>query len=160
VLRAFVSRLEQLLGDTKNFEERVRITDRFLLCHSRKARAFDRISGAASQILRASGNARIADLPRDAGLSVRQFERCFTQQIGVHPKPYARIVRFEAALDSKARSPTKSWTDVAHEFGYCDQMHRFTISRASLAGHRQRYLAKLRRCSESGLRQFDRGGIR
>jgi AraC-like DNA-binding protein len=36
---------------------------------------------------------------------------------------YARIVRFEAALDRKARSSTKSWTDLAHEFGYYDQMH-------------------------------------
>lgn len=45
------------------------------------------------------------------------------QQLGVNPKLFARIVRFEAALDSKARSSTKSWTDVAHEFGYYDQMH-------------------------------------
>jgi AraC-like DNA-binding protein len=123
VLGAFVSQLEQQLGNTKNFDERVRITDRFLLCLSPNARAFDRISAAASQILRAAGNARIAALSRDAGLSVRQFERCFMQQVGVHPKLFARIVRFEAALDSKARSSTKSWTDVAHEFGYYDQMH-------------------------------------
>ena len=123
VLGAFVSQLEQQLGDTKNFDERVRITDRFLLRHSPSARAFDRISAAASQIIRAAGNARIVALSRDAGLSVRQFERCFMQQVGVHPKLFARIVRFEAALDSKARSSAKSWTDVAHEFGYYDQMH-------------------------------------
>jgi AraC-like DNA-binding protein len=36
---------------------------------------------------------------------------------------YSRIARFEAALDRKARSATKSWTDVAHELGYYDQMH-------------------------------------
>jgi AraC-like DNA-binding protein len=53
---------------------------------------------------------------------VRQFERSFSSAVGVHPKLYARIVRFEAALDSKARS-TKSWTEVAHEFGYYDQTH-------------------------------------
>ena len=35
----------------------------------------------------------------------------------------ARILRFEAALDSKARSSALSWTEVAHEFGYYDQMH-------------------------------------
>jgi AraC-like DNA-binding protein len=45
------------------------------------------------------------------------------QQVGVRPKLFARIVRFEAALDSKARTATKSWTEVAHEFGYYDQMH-------------------------------------
>jgi AraC-like DNA-binding protein len=30
---------------------------------------------------------------------------------------------FQAALDTKARSSTKSWTDVARELGYHDQMH-------------------------------------
>ncbi len=123
VLGAFVSGFERVLGDTVNFEERVRITDGFLLRHSLNARASDRISAAAQQMLRMTGNARIAALSHEASLSVRQFERRFTQQIGVHPKLYARIVRFEAALDSKARSSNKSWTDVAHEFGYYDQMH-------------------------------------
>lgn len=123
VLGAFVSQLEQLLGGTSNFEERVRFADRFLLQHSSGARCFDRISAAASQILCARGNARIADLASNAGLSARQFERCFMEQVGVPPKQYARIVRFEAALDSKVRSSAKSWTDVAHESGYYDQMH-------------------------------------
>ena len=41
----------------------------------------------------------------------------------MRPKLYSRIARFEAALDSKARSRTKSWTEIAHEFGYYDQMH-------------------------------------
>jgi hypothetical protein len=41
----------------------------------------------------------------------------------MRPKLLARIARFEAALEDKARFATKSWTDVAHEFGYYDQMH-------------------------------------
>ena len=39
------------------------------------------------------------------------------------PKLYARIVRFESALKTKAAFPQISWTTVAHEFGYHDQMH-------------------------------------
>ena len=41
----------------------------------------------------------------------------------MRPKLFARIARFEAALDGKARFAAKSWTDVAHQFGYSDQMH-------------------------------------
>jgi len=41
----------------------------------------------------------------------------------MRPKLYARIARFEAALDAKARVRNRSWTEVAHEFGYHDQMH-------------------------------------
>jgi len=123
VLGAVAVRLEQLLANTASFDERVRITDRFFLSYSLKARAFDRISAAANQILRASGGVRIDALCREAGLSVRQFERCFLQQVGMHPKLFARIIRFEAALDRKARFSRKSWTEVAHEFGYYDHMH-------------------------------------
>jgi AraC-like DNA-binding protein len=45
------------------------------------------------------------------------------QQVGVSPNLFARIARFEAALDRMARSPQGSWTEVAHRFGYYDQMH-------------------------------------
>jgi AraC-like DNA-binding protein len=45
------------------------------------------------------------------------------QQVGVSPKRCARIARFEAALDRMARSPQGSWTEIAHRFGYYDQMH-------------------------------------
>ncbi len=54
---------------------------------------------------------------------MRQFERVFGARFGMRPKLYSRIVRFQAALDRKARSSRNSWADVAHEFGYHDQMH-------------------------------------
>jgi len=73
-------------------------------------------------LLRA-GQIPISHLSHATGLSARQFERRFTQQVGVRPKLYSRIARFEAALDNKLRSPGKSWLRVAHELGYHDQMH-------------------------------------
>ena len=123
VLGAFVTQLEEMLGNCGKFSERVRIADQYLLPHSLKSASLDRVSVAANEILSASGNARVGDIAASSGLSVRQFERSFVRQHGVNPKLFARIVRFEAALDSKARSSSKSWTDVAHEFGYYDQMH-------------------------------------
>lgn len=71
----------------------------------------------------AAGRLLIPASAHRAGLSVRQFERRFTQQIGMRPKLYARIARFEAALNYKARSPAQNWTEIAHHFGYSDQMH-------------------------------------
>ena len=41
----------------------------------------------------------------------------------MRPKLFARIARFEAALEHKAHFDTKSWTSVAHTFGYYDHMH-------------------------------------
>ncbi len=65
----------------------------------------------------------MSDLARTAELSIRQFERRFRHEIGVAPKLYARIVRFEAALRFKAGAPQMPWTDIAHDLGYYDQMH-------------------------------------
>jgi len=123
VLGAFISRLEQRLSDCKSFAARASLVDEFLLHRASLSRGYDAISAAANQIVLRGGRERIAPLAHGAGLSMRQFERRFIQQVGVGPKLYSRIARFEAALDSKARSSTKSWTDVAHEFGYHDQMH-------------------------------------
>ena len=123
VLGPCVSELEQRLADCRTFEERVRTADDFLFRRSVSVPSFQAISEAARRILASGGGESITALAEEAGLSVRQFERGFAHQIGVRPKLYGRIARFEAALDSKARFTTKSWTDIAHEFGYYDQMH-------------------------------------
>jgi transcriptional regulator GlxA family with amidase domain len=58
-----------------------------------------------------------------AGLSARHFARRFIEHAGVSPKLFARIVRFQAAIETKALSTGTSWTKIAHNFGYYDQMH-------------------------------------
>jgi AraC-like DNA-binding protein len=123
VLGAVVSRLEQHLGECRTFEQRVQVANDFFLGRALKVRGFNGIRAAATRILLGGGESRISALADTAALSIRQFERSFLQQIGMRPKLFARIARFEAALHSKARSAQKSWTDVAHEFGYHDQMH-------------------------------------
>jgi AraC-like DNA-binding protein len=70
-----------------------------------------------------SGKLRSAELAGQVGIGVRQFQREFSARFGASPKLFSRIVRFQNALDTKARSSKKSWTDVAHELGYYDQMH-------------------------------------
>jgi AraC-like DNA-binding protein len=123
VVGAWASNLEQRLGECLTPEERVRIADEFLLQRALRAPGVDGTSAAAREMLLSGGNLRISPLAGELGMSMRQFERGFMRQVGMRPKLYARIARFEAALDSKAGSSAKSWTDVAHEFGYYDQMH-------------------------------------
>jgi AraC-like DNA-binding protein len=123
VLGPFASRLQHAMEGCRTVSQRARLADACLLRYALAAERSGGISAAAAHILSVCGNAQVSDIARASGMSVRQFERRFAQHLGVRPKLFARIVRFEAALDSKARSLTKSWTDVAHEFGYYDQMH-------------------------------------
>ncbi len=123
VLGSFISHVRERLGNAGSFEMRVRLVDEMLLRHSLRSPSFDSISAAARRILQTGGRVGIPALADAAGLGIRQFERRFTLQVGMRPKLFARIARFETALDSKARFVSRSWTDVAHDFGYYDQMH-------------------------------------
>jgi AraC-like DNA-binding protein len=123
VLGRAVAELERKLADAADLDERTRIATEFLLGHAHRPTTIDAVAKVANEFLVEKGALRIADAAEHAGLSVRQFERVFCEQVGIPPKLYARIVRFHAALAAKQESADRRWTDVAYEFGYCDQMH-------------------------------------
>jgi transcriptional regulator GlxA family with amidase domain len=62
-------------------------------------------------------------LAKAACLSHRQFEKRFTQQIGITPKYFARICRFYQAYELKEYKPNLDWLRVAIETGYSDYQH-------------------------------------
>ena len=51
------------------------------------------------------------------------------REVGLSPKLFARLRRFQMALDRKRTSGTR-WLDVAHDLGYFDQMHMVKEFRA------------------------------
>lgn len=123
VLGPSLGNLEQRLGDCRTFEERASIANEFLLRRALQTGAVDGVSAAAEQMIRGAGAVKIAELAHQAGLSLRQFERRFDRQIGMGPKMFARVARFEAAMDCMTRTGADSWADLAYRFGYFDQMH-------------------------------------
>ena len=58
-----------------------------------------------------------------ACLSLRQFERNFIIRVGISPKLFIRIVRFEYAMKIKNSYSDKSWSEIALECGYTDSSH-------------------------------------
>jgi AraC-like DNA-binding protein len=123
VLGKPVWELEQRLGNCNTFQQRDSVANRFFAERLKHAPAVDRMAFAADRILNSNGNLPSAELARQVGIGIRQFQREFSARFGVSPKLFSRIVRFQNALDTKARNSTKSWTDVAHELEYHDQMH-------------------------------------
>jgi AraC-like DNA-binding protein len=123
VLGKPVRELAQRLGNCETFQQRGSVANHFFAERLKHAQALDRMAVAADRILNSSGNLSSAELAGQAGIGVRQFQREFSARFGASPKLFSRMVRFQNALDTKARSSTKSWTDVAHELGYYDQMH-------------------------------------
>jgi AraC-like DNA-binding protein len=111
------------LGETASFEERALIAEEFLMYCAARARAGSAIVAAAEYIFRCHGAVKITYLAHQCSIGMRQFEREFRRQTGASPKTFARIARFQAALDAKVAAPRRTWLDIAHRFGYYDQMH-------------------------------------
>ncbi|AKF11615.1 helix-turn-helix domain-containing protein [Sandaracinus amylolyticus] len=71
---------------------------------------------------RGAGTLRIATLADTVGLSPRQLERRFADEVGVAPKALASVLRFRRALDAMTSSRAEFAT-IARSCGYADQAH-------------------------------------
>ena len=123
VLGSAVQELWLHLADCTSFNQRVAAAERFLSERTARAAARTPIMNAAVQIFERSGSVRVHQIAAGSALSVRHFERPFTEQTGIPPKLLARITRFQHALDARLRDPRRSWLRIAHDLGYFDQMH-------------------------------------
>ncbi|MBM3395323.1 MAG: helix-turn-helix transcriptional regulator [Betaproteobacteria bacterium] len=80
------------------------------------------IDVAIQRIEFAGGNVCMGSLAGDYGKSLRQFERRFLETVGVSPKLFAQIVRFQQSLALLSTS-TLPLAQLAAELGYADQSH-------------------------------------
>jgi len=81
------------------------------------------IDEVAITMLNHSNNYSLEEWTSRACLSLRQFERNFLTRVGIPPKLFLRIVRFENAMRVKNEYSTKSWSEIAIECGYTDSSH-------------------------------------
>jgi AraC-like DNA-binding protein len=84
---------------------------------------------AWQQLHRTGGQVSVSDLAAEVGWSRRHLIRCFGEEIGLPPKPVARLLRFSRAvelLDAMAApgsGPLATISDVAAGTGYADHSH-------------------------------------
>nr|WP_299229047.1 helix-turn-helix domain-containing protein [uncultured Psychroserpens sp.] len=69
------------------------------------------------------GNIRFDQLAVDFGLNYKKMERLFMKFIGLTPKVYIRIIRFNACISSRMINHSDSLTQLAYENGFFDQSH-------------------------------------
>lgn len=113
----------QLL-EARTSAQRFRILENALLAQLRNTverhRAVDFALAAFNQGLASASVAQVTD---QIGLSATRFIQVFGEEIGLTPKLYRRVLRFQEALRSITQQPTRNWTDIALSCGYFDQSH-------------------------------------
>lgn len=74
-------------------------------------------------LVRTHGGAKVRDIAKTVGLSQRRFIELFTAEVGLTPKLFGRVQRFQYAVASLQRATNVDWAQLAVEFGYFDQSH-------------------------------------
>ena len=74
-------------------------------------------------LIRSHGRAKVRDISRAADLSQRRFIEVFTTEVGLTPKLFGRVQRFQNAVARSQHAPKVNWAGLAVECGYFDQSH-------------------------------------
>lgn len=78
---------------------------------------------AAQELLTTRGHTALRDLQTELRISERSFERRFKEYVGISPRLFARICKFQSALQQLESSEYAKLSDVAYDHHYSDQSH-------------------------------------
>lgn len=121
-----ISRLGKNLQKSGNLEEMAEYADVFFSSYNSLKKTLNSNMGIAvisTDILQSAPALNIKQYALTANMSLRNFERKFREQVGISPKLFCSVLRFNQSVYLKLLFPYKSWTAIALECGYYDQMH-------------------------------------
>lgn len=115
--------LNEQLQEARSFDAIKEVIEHFLLLKLKKLKPVLPFDRAMLELMRREGNMSIEQVASLSCLSLRQFERVCKTRIGFPPKLFARLIRFSKAYRLRESRPKMTWTHIAYECGYFDQMH-------------------------------------
>lgn len=99
------------------------------------------VNGALNKIQESSNPANLKEVVKDFGIYPKRLERDFKKYIGITPKLYNRIVRFNNVIEHVNKHTTKThWAVTAQTFGYFDQSHMIKEFTSFLGMPPEKYL--------------------
>lgn len=112
------------LANCQSYKQMIAVVEDYLIARSRKVMAIGHpLDEVASHLFMNPSRFSLDWLARESCLCPRQFNRKFTQRMGVGPKLYSRVVRFYKAYLYKEAHKQDDWLTIALLFGYADYQH-------------------------------------
>jgi AraC-like DNA-binding protein len=116
--------LDSQLIEARNQQERVHLLTSFLAARLNQEKTRDMLVEESLRLIHQnSGALHVKDLLVCLHISERQFERRFTQMVGLSPQVYIRVKRFNEALRLIKTGQFARLTDVACALNFSDQSH-------------------------------------
>jgi AraC-like DNA-binding protein len=132
--------LRAQLQAAQTHDNQIRILERFLLARA----TWEQQPHPAVMFALASFQTRqhsISEVTTQLGMIPKRFIHLFKEAIGLTPKVYCRVLRFQDMLHLLENNQQVSWTDLALSCGYFDQAHFIHDFQAFSSLTPQAYLA-------------------
>lgn len=114
---------EQLQAAQTN-DERVCILERFLLERiAREQAPHPAVMFALTSFQAEKARCSISEVTTRLGLSPKRFISLFEEAVGLTPKVFCRVLRFQEVLQRITEGQSVRWADLALDSGYFDQAH-------------------------------------
>lgn len=118
----YYDELFEKIPKSNSFEERINLVEHFF--KNRIAKDYQTpvpVLYAVNKIIDSYGNVTIKDLCKETGYSLSYFHKMFDRYIGVSPKTFAEIVRFQHSLILLYSEDNLSLAEISYQCGYYDQ---------------------------------------
>lgn len=124
VLGGEIERINDQLFHAKTHQQMIVIVEKFILGMMAKTKKLMQPIDLVSQQMLNPQQAKPLDwYIKNAFICHRQFDRKFTERVGMSPKEYQRVIRFDQAYRMKNHFPEMSWFNIAIACGYYDYQH-------------------------------------
>lgn len=113
------------IAATSNVEARIAKLNVFLLGLLHKSSFITRKNhlDALELINRNCGNVSLQEICKNLNVSSRTIQRSFQVNVGISPREYIRIIRFNNVFQYLLENNLEDWQEIIFRFGYYDQSH-------------------------------------
>jgi AraC-like DNA-binding protein len=120
-----VDRLSEPLANSISLAEKIEIFSSRIwdIVKKTKPAADSATEFAVRRIVETNGDIQLRHLQKEMQLSERGLQRKFEQYVGISPKLFSRVCRFQASLTQLRKSNFNNLSDIAFDNGYADQSH-------------------------------------
>jgi len=124
VLIADILNIREILLEAKTPEIKFQLLENILLqCYLNQLKENPFVDFAITKILDSPNQISIKEIAGKAGYSQKHIIKIFKDNVGVTPKEFLKIVRFQKTIQQIAKQQSVDWSAIAYDCGFYDQSH-------------------------------------
>ncbi|MDY6945198.1 MAG: helix-turn-helix domain-containing protein [Pseudomonadota bacterium] len=140
---AATQRLEEQLASAGNTRSAVIALQAAITARLESASCFDANTRLVQSAARRLASRNVTSVAKDLGISERHLRRLFREVVGLSPKAFFKLLRFERALEAAQDCRAANWSEIAVGAGYYDQAHMIADFRCIAGATPREFLAEM-----------------